>query len=133
MEDVPDEDPIEFITEGKLSRRGSITYISYDETALSGMPGCKTSLTITPSKLKLKRTGEAISGDTVMEFEKGKRHTTMYETPVGPIGMEILTEKISGFSPKDENTDVLSMEYAISLRGVAETRKLLEIEVRDKN
>lgn len=128
-----EDGPIEFITEGKLSSRGSVMFISYDESPLSGMTGCKTSLTISPKKVKLRRSGEHITKDTVMEFEEGKRHTALYETPMGSIGMEILTDKISPFQPVGENTDKMTIEYAISLKGLLEARKSLDIEVVGKN
>jgi len=128
-----EDDSVEFITEGKLSRRGNITYISYEETPLSGMEGCKTSLTITPKKIKMKRTGEGLEGDTVMEFEKGKRHEGIYETPFGPISMEVLADKITGLEPAGDNRNRISIEYAISLKGLMESRKSLNIEVVDKN
>ncbi len=128
-----EEDSIEFITEGKLSTRGNITYISYDESPLSGMTGCTTSLTITPKRVKMRRYGEGVNGETVMEFEKGKRREGVYETPYGPIGVEVLADRISGFEPVGDNKNRLSIEYAISLRGLMESRKVLDIEVTDKN
>ena len=128
-----EDDSIEFITEGKLSTRGNITYISYDESPLSGMEGCKTSLTITPKRVKMKRTGENMPGETVMEFEKGKRHEGIYDTPYGTISMEVLADKITGLEPVEEGKNRISIEYAISLRGLMESRKSLDIEVIDKN
>ena len=80
-----EEEPMEFITEGKLSTRGTVTRISYDETPLSGMEGCKTSLIIRPGKVLMKRVGEDKESETVMQFEKGKRHVGIYDTPYGPI------------------------------------------------
>ena len=128
-----EEEPVEFITEGRLSKRGNITFISYEESPLSGMTGCKTSLTITPRKVRMKRSGENIGGETVMEFEQGKRHVGVYETPFGPIGMEVLADRISAFEPAGDNKNRMSIEYAVSLRGLMESRKILNIEVVDKN
>ena len=128
-----EDEPVEFITQGRLSTRGNITFISYEESPLSGMTGCTTSLTITPTKVKMKRSGEAIKAETVMEFEEGKRHNSVYETPMGPIGLEVLTDKISSFQPVDDNTDKMTIEYAISLKGLLEARKSLDIEVVNIN
>ena len=128
-----DEEPLEFITEGKLSQRGSTTFISYEESPLSGMDGCRTSLTITPKKVKMRRSGENIESETVMEFEKGKRREGIYETPFGPIEVEILADRISALEPVGDNRSRLSIEYAISLRGLVESRKELNIEVMDRN
>jgi len=122
-------EPVEFVTQGKLSQRGTTTFISYDETALSGMEGCKTSLTITPGKLKMKRSGDNLTSNTIMLFEKGKRSYGKYETPFGAIDMEVLTNSISPLETVDENKSKMSVEYAISLKGLMESTKTLDIEV----
>ena len=36
-----EEDKMEFITEGKLYQKGDSMYLLYDESEISGMPGCK--------------------------------------------------------------------------------------------
>lgn len=125
-----EDDAIEFITMGTLTVNGEETSICYEETDLSGVSGCRTTLKIRPGKVRLERSGEVLSDDSVMEFEKGKRFTGTYETPFGPIGMEILTNKLTGLEHIGNNTDRLSIEYVISLKGLLEARKELNIEVR---
>ncbi|MBR4150219.1 MAG: DUF1934 domain-containing protein, partial [Firmicutes bacterium] len=49
---IKDNDGIEFVTEGKLFTRGSTTLIQYEESELSGLEGCTTSLTITPNRVR---------------------------------------------------------------------------------
>ena len=39
-----EEDQLEFITEGKLYEKGDALYLIYDESEISGMPGCRTRL-----------------------------------------------------------------------------------------
>ena len=112
------DEPVEFITVGQMQSRGNVTQITYEESELSGIEGCKTSLIITPGRLRMARSGGSIPGGTVMEFEKGKRCTGMYETPLGSIGMEILTDKVSDFKCDEENISKMSVEYAISLKGL---------------
>ena len=83
----------------KRHLKDRITVPFCPESELSGLEGCTTSLTVGKDKIRLRRTGEALAVDTVMEFEKGKRFLGYYETPYGPLGMEILTnsiEKITG-------------------------------------
>ena len=119
---------IEFVTQGKYSSRGGITRISYGETELSGMEGCKTQITISGDKLKMQRSGVGLANDTTMEFEKGKRYEGQYATPYGNIGMEILTNSIDLGDPKEANHKI-SIDYSLSLRGIVESRNKLEIEV----
>ena len=51
------EDRMEFVTEGKLYRRGEATYLVYDESEFSGFPGCKTSLRVKGDTMRMKRIG----------------------------------------------------------------------------
>lgn len=128
-----EDDGIELVTEGKLLSKGNITFISYEETPLSGMPGCKTSLAITPGRVTLKRTGEAISGETLMQFETGKRREGVYVTPLGPIDVEILTQCISDFVCGSDGVYSMYIEYDLSLRGIINEHKIINIEIRYKN
>lgn len=114
---------IEFMTPGKYSSRGGITRISYEETELSGMQGCKTQITISPGKMKMTRVGNGID-DTCMEFEQGKRYESYYSTPFGKIGMELLTNSICLDDPSK-----ISIDYSLSLKGIVESHNQLEIEV----
>ena len=123
------EDVIEFVTEGKLYRRGQTTYVSYMESELSGVEGCKTSLTISDGKVRMKRTGKPLGIPTVIEFEKGKRFKGLYDTPFGAIGMEVLTNSITTFPDTEEGKNRLSIDYSVSLRGVTESRNKLDIEI----
>ena len=124
--DDPDNEnsTVEFITSAAMQSRGGITRISYEETALSGMEGCQTQITISGQKLKMQRSGRDISGGTIMEFEEGKRYEGLYETPYGNIGMEILTNKINL-----ENPSNISIDYSLTLKGIVESRNELSIEV----
>ena len=126
---IKDNDGIEFTTVGRLITKGTTTLIQYEETDLSGLEGCTTSLTITPTRVRMKRTGENIEGSTEMVFEKGRRVKGLYATPYGNIGMEIVTNEISGNHPAFEDPGKLSIDYSISLKGLFDGRKTLDIEV----
>ena len=118
-----EDEKIEFITSGTMRSRGGITRISYDETELSGMEGCKTDITISGDRLKMQRTGKDLNGGVVMEFEEGKRYEGKYETPMGNLVLEILTNKI------DMKDKKVSIDYSLSLQGLMESRNKLDIEV----
>lgn len=118
------EDTIEFTTAAALASRGGITRITYDETELSGVEGCKTMITINGQKLKMQRSGRDLPSGTIMEFEEGKRYHGLYETPYGNIGMEILTNSVNF-----ESENKISVDYSLSLQGLVESRNKLDIEV----
>ena len=127
------EDVMEFITAGQLYRRGTTTFIKYPESELSGMEGCTTKLIITKDKVKMRRSGNPMVADTEMEFKKGERFYGMYETPYGPVGMELLTNDVSGLTDDGAGRQKLSIDYHISLHGLMESRNKLELEITHPN
>jgi len=122
-----EEDKIELVTEGKLYKSGDSVFIEYEESEFSGMPGCKTNLQLTGDKVKMKRIGDPMD-NTVIEFEKGKRYTGKYETPYGTFEIEVLTNAIEN-NLTENGAGTLDIDYNISLRGLAESRNRLKIEV----
>ncbi len=123
-------DKMEFVTEGKMYERNGATYLVYEESEFSGFPGCKTSLKLQGSRVRMKRIGDDMAGGTVMEFERGKRFTSTYETPYGIMDMEILTDSV--LNNIDENgTGNIDIDYYVSLEGEVEGRNELRIEVTD--
>lgn len=123
-----EEDQLEFITEGKLYEKGDALYLIYDESEISGMPGCRTRLKLKNGTIKMKRVGENVGIDTEIEFEKGKRYTGYYDTPFGAIEMEVLTNHVEN-SVTAEGKGMLDIDYHISLKGLAEGRNKLNIEL----
>ena len=129
--DEADTDQIEFITEGKVYKKGDATYITYVEGEMSGMEKVRTILRIgRDGDILMKRFGQQrLMMDTVMEFQKGKRFNSLYHTPFGPLKMEILTNKIVNNIQPDDGTGSLYIDYDLSLTGIAETRSMISIEL----
>lgn len=127
----PEEDSIEFMTEGKLYKKDGSIYIVYEETELLGQEGVTATLRVddVSGDVKLKRFGNDIILDTVMEFKKGKRFESVYDTPFGAVPMEILTNDIINKLEPDKGSGRLFIDYEISLKGPTEGRSLLNIEI----
>lgn len=123
-----EEDQMEFVTEGKLYQKGDSIYLLYDESEISGMPGCKTRLKLKDGTIKMKRVGESVGIDTEIEFEKGKRYTGYYDTPFGAIEMEVLTNHVENNLTPD-GKGMIDIDYHISLKGLAEGRNKLNIQL----
>ena len=70
--DDKEEDQMEFITDGKIYLKDGSIYLLYDESEVSGMTGCKTSLKITDNSVKMKRIGDVGFG-AELYFENGVR------------------------------------------------------------
>ena len=124
-----EEEQIEFVTEGKLYEKGDSLYLIYEESEFSGMPGCKTSLKVTGDSLRMKRLGTYdSSGNTAIQFEKGKRYRGLYDTPYGAVEIEVLTNYFKK-NLDSEGKGTIDIDYNISLKGLAESRSTLNIEV----
>jgi len=119
---------MEFITEGRFIRKGDAIYLVYAESELSGVEGCTTSLKVTGDKVRMKRYGEEIGFEAAIEFEKGKKWGGYYETPLGPVPMEVLTNDIDNqLDPAGSGS--VGIDCSVSLKGLAESRNILRIEI----
>ena len=127
------DDEIEFVTEAQLYQRGGATYLIYDESELSGIPGCKTRLRLKGDEVQMKRFGEGPGCNSELKFEKGKRYNGFYDTPFGPIEIEILTNSLEGGFMETEEGEPgqgeFNIDYEISLKGLLEGRNRLNIKV----
>ena len=129
-EGMPEDESstMEFITEGRFFKKGNSLYLVYDESDFSGTEGCTTSLKITGDKIKMKRYGEDVGIEAAIEFEKGKRFNGFYDTPFGAVEMEVLTNEVTNrIDPEGEGS--LDIDYHVSLKGLAESRSKLSIEI----
>lgn len=120
---------VEIITEGKLYKKNGKTYLLYDESPLSGLDGCMTTLILDDDRVKMRRTGDNRSTDEII-FEKGKRYFSEYETPMGMIPLEVLTNHVN--NKLDENGyGNVDIDYHISLDGLMDGRNTIRISVTD--
>ncbi|MCI8349212.1 MAG: DUF1934 domain-containing protein [Firmicutes bacterium] len=123
-----EEDQMEFVTDGKLYVRNNSIYIIYDETEVSGMEGCKTTIKMNDKSVRMRRTGK-VGFNTELYFETGKRFNSIYETPYGPMGVEVLTDYVKNDFNIEECRGSIDVEYQVSMEGLAEGRNKLTINV----
>ena len=122
------KDEMEFVTEAKLYKRNGAIYLIYEESELSGIPGCKTRLRFSDNEVQMKRIGEGAGFGNELKFEKGKRNKAYYDTPFGPIEIEVLTNALESSFLADDKGE-LEIDYNISLKGLLEGRNKLNITV----
>ena len=123
-----EEDQMEFVTEGQLYQRNGAIYILYDESTLSGLEGCKTTLKLAGDTLRMKRIGQGGAG-TEMYFEENKRFSSTYSTPYGPMELELLTRSVVNDFDMETLSGSIAVCYDVSLQGMAEGKNKLEINV----
>ena len=124
-----EEENIEFLTEGRCGCKGEATYLIYEESELSGMAGCTTSIKVTGERVEMRRYGHSYVSGTEIEFEKGKRFKGYYDTPYGAVEMEVLTDELDNCLSPDLDRGVLHIAYQFSLKGLGEGRNCLDVEI----
>lgn len=121
-------DEMEFVTEAKLYNRNGATYLVYEESDFSGIPGCRTRLRLRDKEVQMKRFGDGAGIGSELKFEQGKRYNGIYDTPFGPIEIEVLTNRLCN-SVSEEGSGELEIDYEVSLKGLLEGRNKLNITV----
>ncbi len=120
------EDEMEFVTEARLYKRNDAVYLMYEETELSGVPGCRTRLRFRDDEIQLKRFGEGTGIGNEIRFRKGERYAGLYDTPFGAVEMEVLTNDLKS-TLSAEGDGQIDIDYDISLKGLLEGRNRLNI------
>lgn len=123
-----EEEQMEFVTDGKFYTRNGAGYIVYDETEMSGLMGCKTVIKLKDQSVKMKRDGE-VGFNTELQFEEGKRYSSIYETPYGAIGLEVFTKTVDNNLDMEKGEGIIDVLYQISIEGVAEGENRITIKV----
>ncbi len=79
---------MELVTRGVMEENKGAYKISYEETEMTGLGGTTTTFFINQDKIVLTREGTVRS---YMEFEEGRRHNSIYDTPYGSMDVEVHT------------------------------------------
>ena len=60
---------------------------------------------------------------------KGKRYSSIYETPYGAIGLEVFTKEVANNLDMEKGEGIIDVLYQISIEGVAEGENRITIKV----
>ena len=126
--DDMEEDQMEFVTDGRMYEKNGFFYLIYDESEISGLEGFRTTLKFNENSLKMKRISKDGPGPELY-FEEGKRFSSNYETPMGPMEIEVLTRSVRNLMDSEARKGSIDIEYDVSLGGVAEGKNKLIIDV----
>ncbi|MDO4720273.1 MAG: DUF1934 domain-containing protein [Peptostreptococcaceae bacterium] len=122
-----EEETIELITEGDFYEEEGSFRLVYDETEISGLKGTTTTLNVQGEKVVMSRSGNASS---IMEFEKGKKHKTVYDTEFGSMYMEMSTTKVDVSLKKDPLSIDIRIDYDIIVKNMFEGKNRMYIKVK---
>ena len=124
---IDDESPIEVVTPGKFYKMENCYYAVYKETEISGMEGTTTTFKIYPEKFSLLRMGTT---STTMNFEKGTKSMSLYNTPYGMLELEIETKELE--INIDDNGGDITLSYFLYITGQTTQQTLLKIKIENK-
>ena len=116
-----DQEPevVELVTEGTLEKLEDGWNISYEESALTGLEGVKTSFMLQPGKITLSRTGRLQSQ---MVFQVGVLHESLYRMEFGAMMIGVCAVDLDYHMSEDGGTVELAYRIEIehSAGGIVE-------------
>lgn len=124
-ENENNEEPISVTTPGEFYERNNCYYAMYKETEISGMDGTTTTLKINPDKFCIVRMGTT---STKMEFKKGEKTFSLYNTPYGALELEIDT-KAMDISVDDKGGKVY-IKYDLNISKQTHQTTELDIDIK---
>lgn len=123
--DEQEPDVMELVTAGTLERDPEGGYkLSYQESELTGLEGTQTVFRINGKQVTLTREGEV---NSMMVFEEGMRHLSMYETPYGALAVGINTRRMK--TDLDACGGDIEIDYAIEVDHAVTGQNLFQIHV----
>ena len=123
----PQQDPevLELATEGTMEFRDGGWDISYEESALTGLEGVRTTFRVEPGTVTLTRKGALNSR---MVFQEGVEHDSLYQMPFGALLLTVKATSVFydivpdggvidlSYNINIENTEAGVIEYHLDIR-----------------
>jgi len=123
-----EKDAVELVTAGQYGFENGESRFTYEESDLTGLNGTRTTFTISPLGVVLRREG---SLNSEMVFEQGRKSFFLYETPFGSATMGVDTRRID--TRLDEHGGDLELDYDIDFNHTPMGRNKFKINVRENN
>lgn len=105
-----DPEQVDLVTCALLYARAGKYYIVYDESALTGLEGTRTTVKLDGSMVHMRRTGAYPSQ---MLFVENQRHVGLYETGCGTMTVSTHTSRIH--NTVGDNGGQLAIDYTIEV------------------
>jgi len=117
-------DFIELVSAGTLEQTENGFTISYQESELTGLEGTTTVLQVTEGQVTLLRQGEV---NSVMVFEEGRQHVSVYDTPAGSLAVSVNTRRLRT-ELSNQGGDI-EVQYTIDIDSAMSGLNLFHIHV----
>ena len=123
-----EKDSVELVTAGQYGFEDGESRFTYEESDLTGLNGTRTTFTISPMGVVLRREG---SLNSEMVFQQGRKNFFLYETPYGSATMGVDTRRID--TQLGEHGGDLELDYDIDFNHTPMGRNKFKINVRESN
>lgn len=101
---------IQIVTDGTMRMDGDTTYISYEESEISGMEGTTTTFVVKKDHVVLRRSGAV---ESKMVFEKGKKDVSLYNVGFGAMTIGVQARRLKNELGPDGGR--LEISYGIEI------------------
>ena len=121
-------EPTHLMVEGRLVTSPTRVELVYEEGELSGMEGSVTSVGFdrnAPGLVSMMRTGAV---ETALVFEQGKRHISVYDTPISSFQVCVRTMHVDNRLLTD---GVIQLDYLVEIHGAQAEHCRMTISVRN--
>lgn len=122
-----EENRLEFFTLGRRYHKNGVDYITYQETAVSGLDDTTTLLKIYPTHVVLVRMGGV---DQRQEFRLDHKSAGTYRTPYGNFVMMMDTRHLEVKLSQTEGH--IQIKYELEINGQWQSSNTLSIFVREE-
>ncbi|MGI5976663.1 MAG: DUF1934 domain-containing protein [Candidatus Limivicinus sp.] len=125
--DLDEPETVDFVTDGSYSMENGTACFSYMETAITGMEGTMTSVTVEPERIIIDRSGQITSR---MVFKEGEKYNSLYDTAYGSAALNINTKKIQ--HDFDEHGGSMMVDYVISIEHAVVLYSRIELKIEEQ-
>ena len=122
-----EESIIELVSTGQYYKKGTVHYILYEESAITGMEGVTTLIKVYESHAQLIRMGKV---NQRQEFRVGEETISRYGSDVGDLQIKIKTYDLQ--SSIDDGQGTLVIGYDVELVGLMRNYNQLSIKIEEE-
>lgn len=108
-----EEEKISLETPGVYGKKEGYSFVTYEETGLSGLDGTTTTLTCYSDRAVLSRSGSFLYEQ---EYISGKATKSYYDTPMGPLDLIVTTSEFT--NSVVDGKGQIRIVYEVELKGV---------------
>ena len=105
-----DDTPIELVTTGTYYLKNGKHYVLYDEQAEDQVPVTRNTVKFYDGHFEMMKKGGV---NSLLTFDNGKKSSSVYNTPFGPLQMDVVTKEMEISESEDELS--VNIEYTLDI------------------